>query len=276
MKYRHFEILVAVVVAAAVLASIAFVNPSTAVSEESFAQVMLVLVLISALHWGRNGGIIAASFASLTYIALRMPMLRESLGSESDILSILGVRVVTYLVVGALGGEIFSRIKYLFARLEDSCSVDEQSGVYNQQFITHVLETSLGQHVRYGTPFSIVFIRICEAATAGLGSKQCARLTKNVADYLRNDLRMVDEVGRLDDGRFLLVLPNTPGAGAAVVAARTAERLASLVEAGEGALEVATLSAPEELARVTAAYRELSGSNAMPAAVTPATEPNGN
>jgi len=272
MKYRHFEILVAVVVAATVLASIAFLNPSTTVSEESFAQVMLVLVLVAALHWGRNGGIIAAALASLTYLALRTPMLLESLGSEEDILSILGVRVLTYLVVGAIGGELFARIKYLFARLENSCSIDELSGVYNQQFITRTLEAALGQHVRYGAPFSIVFLSISAEAQADLKPKQRNKLIRETAHYLRNDLRMVDEVGRLDDERFLLVLPNTPGAGASVVATRTTERLDAIIRVGPEALQTETLSAPEDLDRITGTYRELLGSRELPPGATQAPE----
>jgi hypothetical protein len=92
--------------------------------------------------------------------------------------------------------------------------------VYNQRFVGRLLLGNLSSYKRYGAPFSVVLIELEPSLTAEMRPSKNVQLVRAVADHVRNDVRLVDDVGRLDDGRFVLLLPHTPRSGAEVAAAR--------------------------------------------------------
>ncbi len=250
MPYARFEKLVIAVGFAAIAGSLFFSYQGAVVIEEIIAQLLLLGVLIGAAHWGRNGGFVAALLASLVYITMRIPLVIESEGLTTDIAALLAVRILSYGLVGIVGGELCSRLKYLFARLERSSSIDDWSQVYNQQFIARALETTLGQFDRYHSPFSVLTIEIAEALTAELRPSRHRMLVRGVANHIRNDIRLVDEVGRLDDGRYLIVLPHTARDGALVASERISAGVADVLGAKSDSISVTLLSAPEDRAAI--------------------------
>jgi PleD family two-component response regulator len=148
-------------------------------------------------------------------------------------LVMLLTRIGAYGLVGVVGGDVCTRIKYVFARYDDSNTIDDWSRVYNQRYASHALEQARGRFARYGEPFSAVVLTLSPSLTAELRPSRQRALVRGVANYLRGDVRMVDEVARLDDGRFLVLLPHTPREGGLVVT----ERLASGVRETLGARE---------------------------------------
>lgn len=218
MKYTRFESLTILVGAAAVVGTIVFSIQPGPDWIEIVAQLLLLGVLVSAVHWGRKGGMAGALIATLGYVLLRIPSMLS--GMSFAIVEIILIRAATYGVVGIAGGEVCSRIKYFFASLEDGCAVDDTSRVYNQRFVTKVLETNLAESRRYGAEFCVVLIALSPLLTAELRPSRARALVRAVADHIRNDVRLIDDVGRLDDGRFVLVLPHTPGSGGVVASER--------------------------------------------------------
>ncbi|MDZ4063067.1 MAG: hypothetical protein U1E22_00190, partial [Coriobacteriia bacterium] len=168
MKYSRFEALVLVVGVGAVAGSILFSFDGAPVAEEVAAQVLLLGVLLGAVHWGRSGGSLAALAASVLYIVMRLPMVLSAQGLSIDIATLVIVRILTYGLIGIVGGELCTRIKYIFARLEGSSSIDDWSQVYNQRFILRTLTAASGQHARYDTPYTVVLISIAPAIMDGL------------------------------------------------------------------------------------------------------------
>ncbi len=246
MPYARFEKLIIAVGFAAIAGSLFFSYQGVFVLEEAIAQLLLLLVLIGAAHWGRNGGFITALLASLIYIVLRIPLVIESQGLTADIAILLTVRVLSYGLVGIVGGELCSRLKYLFTRLEDSAAVDDWSQVYNQRFITRTLETALGQFDRYHSPFSVLLVEIAPALTAELRPSRHRMLVRGVANHIRNDIRLVDEAGRLDDGRYLIVLPHTVREGALVVTERITAGVTDVLGAREDSVTTTLFCTPED------------------------------
>lgn len=251
MPYARFEKLIIAVGVAAIAGSLFFSFQGEPQFEEVVAQFLLLGVLIAAAHWGRNGGFAAALIASLAYIVLRIPLVIESRGLTADIATLIVVRVLSYGLVGIVGGELCARLKYLFVRLESSSSVDYWSQVYNQQFITRTLETTLGQFDRYHSPFSVLVIAIAPALTAELRDSRHRMLVRGVANHIRNDIRLVDEVGRLDDGRYLVILPHTPRDGGVVAADRIKAGVAGVLGAQEDSVSATLLSAPEDRTEIS-------------------------
>ncbi len=257
MKYSRFEQLVLAVGGAAILATVAFSFKSTSTLAEILGQVLLIVVLVGAVHWGRNGGFIAAVAASIIYIVMRIPLVANDVGLTTDIVLLIATRVIAYGLIGIVGGELCGRIMYVFANLEDANSTDEWSRVYNQKFISKSLDSLMGQHKRYQTPFSIVVVSMAPQIFAELRVSRQKYLVRKVADHIRNDIRMVDEVGRLDDGRFLVMLPQTPRDGGAVVADRLGQGVRDTLAAKCESITVVALSAPENVDEIDAILNEL-------------------
>jgi GGDEF domain-containing protein len=209
------------------------------------AQLLLLGVLVGAVHWGRRGGAIAALVASVAYVLMRVPDVMQA-GSSADVLGLLLIRIATFGLVGIVGGELCGRIKYLFVRWNTDASIDATSGVYNERFIARLLLGNMSAFKRYGTPFSIVLMELDGSLTAEMSPGKTAHLVRAVADHIRNDVRLVDDVGRLDDGRFLLLLPHTPRAGAEVVAARMRGGVSDTIGAKTGSVAVRIMSAVED------------------------------
>ncbi len=252
MKYSRFEALLLGAGAITVLGNILFILPEAREIREVAGQIMLLAVLAGAVHWGRKGGLIAAIAASVLYAVTLVPLANSVGGVDTGLISLLAVRVLSYGVVGVLGGELCGRLKYVFTRLEHSESIDEWSGVYNQRWLARLLDDALGQHTRYATPFSVVTLRIDTSMLQGLRPARLKKIIHSVANHIRNDLRLVDEVGRLEDGTFLILLPHTPGAGGAIVADRLARGVSDTLGATESAISTDVVAAPESLEAVVA------------------------
>ncbi len=247
MRYSRFETLVLAVGVVVIIGSLFFSIDSSPVFEEVVAQLMLLGVLLGAVHWGRKGGFVAATLASMIYIMMRIPMVVEHGGLTMDVTSLILVRVLTYGLIGIVGGELCGRIKYIFAKMEDSSSIDEWSKVYNQRFIARALEAAIAQFERYATDFSIILIEISEQILVDLRPSRQRALIRGIASYIRNDIRLVDELGRLEDGRFIAVLPHTDRKGAEVVAARLHNGICDTVGAKAESIATSVLATPEDI-----------------------------
>jgi len=245
VKYSQFETLVLSVGTIAILGTLAVSNQGALVIEEVVGQILMLVVLFAAVHWGRNGGFIAAVLASVIYGVIRIPLVAQD-GLTADIAMILIVRVLSYGLVGIVGGELCGRIRYIFAKLEDSSSVDDWSQVFNQRFITRAFESACGQFSRYQTPYSIIMIALADNLLEDLRPSKQRSLIRGVASYVRNDIRLVDEAGRLDDGRFLVLLPHTPREGALVVAERLHHGVCNVIGARDESVTIEVLGAPED------------------------------
>lgn len=242
MKYSHFEALAFVLGAGAIVASI-FVSPgSTSQAAEVAAQLLLILVLAAALHWGRNGGFVATLVAMAVYVAMRVPLL-QSQGFSADIVALLATRALTYALVGVVGGELSARIKYVFARLENESLIDPQTGVYSSRYAADAIASGIGQWERYQTDFSVVTITLAQCVYAALKAKRTRQLMRQVAGYIRNDIRMVDDLAAGATGTFYVLLPRTDATGAAVVAERLSLGVRDLLSARDDAVTAVVLSA---------------------------------
>jgi len=220
MKYTRFEELVLILGGVTILGSIA-VSYSGGPPElaEVAAQLMLFGVLFSAVRFGRRGGLLAAIVASAIYTLLRIDTLSLVQTSTTAIV-ILATRLAAFGLVGVAGGEVCSRVRYGMARLEGASALDDWSRVYNQRWAYKTLDAARARFRRYGEPFCIVVLTIAPGVFEGLRPSRQRAVVRGVADHIRADVRVVDEVSRLDDGRFIVLLPHTPKEGGEVAAGR--------------------------------------------------------
>jgi len=224
--------------------------------QEVVAQLLIIVVLAGAVHWGRDGGFIAAIIASLVYVFMRLPLLTEQ-GLTPEILTMIGVRVLTYGVVGIVGGEICGRIKYVFARLEGSPLVDEMTGVYNARYAGQAIKSGLGQWQRYQVPFSAVELTVSDAIFEGLRPTRQRTIMRQIADHVRNDIRLVDDLAHLGEGRFMMLLPHTGKEGASVAADRVRQGVRDLLGAKDESVAAVVRSAQDDADQLSAIAFEL-------------------
>ena len=261
MKYSQFELLVLVLGGGAIVGSMALVTGNDPQPAEVVAQLLVVFVLGAALHWGRNGGFTAALVATLLYVFMRLPLLLSE-GFTRDSLIVVTARVVTYGLVGIVGGELCGRTKYVFARFDANPLTDETTGVYNGRYAGAAIRSGVARWDRYQMPYSLVRLSVSPALTADLRAQRARHLVRQVASHIRNDIRLVDDLAHLGGGHFLVLFPNTGAAGAAVAGDRLHRGIVSMLDVEDAALEVAVCSTETDPAALRKLAAELDPSPA--------------
>ncbi|MHB1450229.1 MAG: hypothetical protein ACYCXR_00150 [Coriobacteriia bacterium] len=186
---------------------------------EVVAQLLLLLILFGALHWGRNGGFVTALIAIAIYVGMRYPML-DAEGLSLDVVTMIVTRAIAYAVIGVAGGELAGRVKYQLARANGDTMIDPITRVYSARYAGETIACALGKHHRYETPCAVLSLTISPAVWSDLRVRQMDSLMRRVASRLRNDIRMVDDVAYHDNGGFIIILPETTAHSANVVVKR--------------------------------------------------------
>lgn len=102
---------------------------------------------------------------------------------------------------------------------------DSETGVLNRNAILQVLDGHVSRSRRYGNALSVIRVSLEPPRGAALGETAL----RDIAREFNTQLRWTDQIGRLDETTFLLVLPETAHTHAEALAARFGrERLALL------------------------------------------------
>jgi len=122
-----------------------------------------------------------------------------------------------------------ARIDELEAQIRDLKLTDDLTGLPNRRAITQALDLQISRSRRYGNPLSLVLVEtgIAEQPLELLGEAQDA-LVLAVSHFLRDRLRWVDQIGRWEDDRFLLILPETDREQAEQLVAKIDQELGGL------------------------------------------------
>lgn len=247
MKYARFELAVIGVSTLLVLGMVVTTLHDTAHAiPDLTASVSLLIVLVCAVHFGRHGGLTAAIAASAVYLLVSVPQMAQSGLTSAFVLS-FALQVFTFGFVGIGGGEISGRVRHVLARFSNADSFDEWGDVFNQRYAATALGKALGGFERYNHPFSAVIITLSPDLTSHLGPKRVRSIVRAISHFVRGDLRLVDELSRLDDGRYLALLPDTNAEGARAVATRLSTRVAELLGAKADSVAARHLSAEHDL-----------------------------
>src|ERR1700722_2895661 len=86
--------------------------------------------------------------------------------------------------------------------------IDEESGVFNREYLLFQLRENLSTFSRYRIPFSVLCIQVdqIDHFQAAHGIRAVAAIQRAVAQTLGNSLRPTDVLGRLSERTFLAVL----------------------------------------------------------------------
>jgi hypothetical protein len=130
------------------------------------------------------------------------------------------VRAAIYIVSGALGGEIFFRIKQFMIEAGKQEFVDNETKLFNKSYFGTLVNLEAKKFERYKTISSILVIKLDGTVMSEYMGEPKTPGMKYIADGLVGNVRLVDEVGRISQNEFGVILPFTPRDGAEVVAKR--------------------------------------------------------
>ena len=140
MEYRRLERLILVVGGATIAVSMGTAMASGAPEPvELIAQLMLFGVLFAAVRLGRRGGLVAAIVASTLYVLLRLELVAAGSLTTTGFY-LLASRLLAFGLIGIVGGEACSHIKYSLASVEGRSALDEWSRVFNQRWACKTIE----------------------------------------------------------------------------------------------------------------------------------------
>ena len=247
MTYRQVERAVLIVGALAILCGVLLWVPTGTSPVELIAQALIFGVLLAAVRFGPRGGFIGAVVASLIYVWLQLPILADQQLEATELLAIV-LRMLSFGALGIIGGEVFMRLRYNLKRLEGGTALDEWSRVYSQNYLAARLSQARLRAERYDEPVSLIVIEVSASVYAGLSPSRQRSMVRAVADHLRSIVRTVDEVARLDDGRFAVLLPHTPTDGASVVQERTCAAVRTVLGALPESVSAFRLALPQDAA----------------------------
>ncbi len=229
-KFERIEAWVVALTSLAVLIT-AFISYSKSGSSvELMGQVFIAVVFLVSVQYGRIGAVLSAAAATLVYEISRYPDLRDAI-SFATALELVAIRGLGYLAVGLIGSESMRWAKYYIAKVEGPNGVDLGSGVYSADFIRAMIKREIDLYERYSSVFSLVVVEIDPKELRRDGAFGGKKALRELGSLIKNNVRLVDEVGRLDSGTFAILLPRTGFAGAEAVA----ERIRDLVSGRFGA-----------------------------------------
>lgn len=123
------------------------------------------------------------------------------------------------------------RIVYTQDDIDRIAFFDESRPVYNYRYLLRKFRREMSRSRRYNRPVSVMVLALDGlkgiAKDYGYLSAEAAILTaaETINSCIRSD---VDLAGRFGDDKFILVLPETPGNGAGVLAERIRKKFESI------------------------------------------------
>jgi diguanylate cyclase (GGDEF)-like protein len=127
-----------------------------------------------------------------------------------------------------LQGEAAFKNLLLFEEIKSLAIRDGLTGLYNYRYFWEMLNQQVVQSRRYGWPLSLLFLDIDDFKKVNdtLGHPQGDLVLKALADYLAGAVRQADLLCRYGGEEFVVLLPQTPGGQAHIMAERLREGIA--------------------------------------------------
>ena len=118
--------------------------------------------------------------------------------------------------------EHLAEINNLQEKLREESIHDELTSLYNRRYLSGLLSRAIAQARRELQPVSMIAIDIdhFRAINEAYGQDAGDLVLRQVADFLRRNIRLSDAICRQGGDEFVAVLPNTPTAGSLILAER--------------------------------------------------------
>jgi diguanylate cyclase (GGDEF)-like protein len=183
-----------------------------------------VLGWYGGVWWGRASSVVMAGLqvaASVWHGRAAGPLL-------------VGGGALAVVVLWAVGSAV-PWLRFASQSYRDHSQMDPLTNLGNRRFFREVAAVELNRSKRYRRPVSLVYLEAesFEQIKQESGHAAGEELLVRMSNVLTGTLRASDVVARLTDAEFAILLPETSGPGAQVVADKLRERLSEATgEAG--------------------------------------------
>lgn len=186
---------------------------------------LLVLAIIAGYNLGLLWGLIFALFLVFGYGSYLLYGVVVT-GEISE----LRVDLIIWLFMIPVGAYLAGQLSHYVAMLvwqqeacklmEDLVTLDDVTGFLNGRGFFRELEIEVDRARRFDLPLSVLVIKIANLAEmrSVYGVSGIRSIIKAVSEQVGQIIRSVDKKGLIDTDTIALILPETPGDGAKVVA----------------------------------------------------------
>lgn len=191
---------------------------------EVTATLFFAPIFVAFLFFGWPAGLLTGVAAAAGYVAMRWSAI-ELVGFPA-LSGLVFSRVVGFCAFGGIGGWAAGRLRQTLDKMALYDAVDDATGLGNARAAIDAVVRERGRADRYHSVVSVVTARFPLLGTRRRMSAGLARLGAELAGGVRTS----DHVAHMASGDrhlVVVVLPETGGEGAAVVAENLAGRIAS-------------------------------------------------
>lgn len=220
-----------------------------------YSVAALLVVPVGALAWfggvwtGRVGAVMGAVACVLADMAN---------GRSLD--GAVGLSAAALLFVLLVVAEYLPGLRFHSQSYRDHAQTDPLTNLGNRRFFREVALVELNRSKRYSRPVSLMYMDVdgFEGLRNERGHADADLLLVHMASVMSGALRTSDVVARISGAEFAILLPETDGAGARVVADKLRQRLVtSASEAGHHVtLRVAVVGTPSGPVSLEAMLRQ--------------------
>lgn len=167
---------------------------------------------------------------------LRVKRQRLFIASIAGALVLLGAIVLLLYKRYRLKERTNAELAAAYARVEEMARTDALTGLQNRRSAMERLEQEVKRSERTGRPLSLVMVDVDDfkKINDGRGHGCGDAVLKGLGGLLLSSVRQLDVAARWGGEEFLLILPETPPAGALVIAEKLRAAAAALKVACEG------------------------------------------
>jgi diguanylate cyclase (GGDEF)-like protein len=205
--------------------------------------VLPVLVMILSGSWRQAVVLGALSAAGVIGLALAVPA--SDPVRDVTVTRLFQIATVTFFAAataratGETRRTLAARTEILVTERDDAFQMavtDELTGLYNRYYLRDELRRMMARASRHDRPFAIVSLDVdgLKSVNDSRGHQAGDALLRGIADALRSVLRSEDIAVRTGGDEFVVLLPDADRSEAVKVAYRIRQRIAALVDPGNG------------------------------------------
>jgi GGDEF domain-containing protein len=228
MKYAKFEriVVLVIVITIAVMSAAMIVKKTDAV--EVAGHMLMIVVIVSSLYWGKRGALISFILCFGGYAAARLAWPGDF--SYGTALQLVISKFLVYGILALLCSYIRNQFRYFFVKLEHEDFIDDETELGNERFLFKELTSRINENERYDIPFSLVQFSFRNRLVEDMRKKYDTNLLRDISiSVLKNDTRSVDELSRFGND-LIIVLPSVGRAGATVCAKRLESKMCNYLD----------------------------------------------
>ncbi len=265
MKYARFERIVILVIAIAIAVMAASMLVQKTDGVEIFGHVMMLVVIVCSLYWGKRGALASFLICFTAYTAARLIWIGDF--DYATAIQLIVAKFLVYGILALLCSYMRTQFRYFFVKLEHQDLIDDETQIGNEQFLVQELTSRIEENERYAIPFSLLEFSLEDEFVNAMRTRGVSVMRDLSTTVFKSDTRSVDELARAKS-EFMVILPCVGRAGAEVCGKRLEEKMRRYLErhqhdsGTENILTLAIYEYPEDKEAVDALLGRFASSDA--------------